>query len=766
MLIGGSLPPFMIASCLTRPQTSDELKALETLRGVTRGGSLPPEDLVLRLESQFSRTKVAGLARIVRARIRLVANDFPGAADLLDASVIHQETSIGDYALLMRGDALEQAGKPSQARAAYDQLIRQYPSSLRRQEATLRSAESSLKAGDGPMVPAFLKELAEKDVATALLLTARAYEQFGEPARAIAAYRRIYFYAPASTEASEASSSLVRLGSSISPQNSEEAIARAERLYQARKYVDASQAYAVALRQFPSSTIAEMQLRSGIAYLNIRKTPEAISALGSVPVSAAEVRAEALFYLAQAYGRSRQWEEARSVLDEMRRNYSSSVFTPRALVSVGKIAEEAKNTADTSYFLRTAVNSYQGSPEVAQAQFDLAWTAHELKNYAESSRMLTEHLAFYANKNTDNRGRAAYWAARDSERSGKLAEARALYQALLVRYEANWYGYLAQQRLEALPRAGNAQKSFPPDSLVGQAVSNLQTVTVAEESSEPEQSIHLTKADQLTNTGLDDWALEELAKASEANPTSPRVNLATARVYRSREDNVQALNVLKKSYPDYSQMEPQELTREEWDVFYPLSYWSIIVGESRARKLDPFQVAGLIRQETIFNSRARSSANAYGLMQVLVPTARLTAKRYGFDTAITAERLFEPRLNIQLGTAYLRDQIDRFGRIEYVAAAYNAGPLRVVRWRESLPADIDEWVEAIPFRETRLYVQGVVRNRLQYERLYDKDGRFRLEVGTRAISAEGRELRPNPPFIEPVNSTVRRRKVTGSQEEE
>ncbi|HKZ00971.1 MAG TPA: lytic transglycosylase domain-containing protein, partial [Pyrinomonadaceae bacterium] len=352
------------------------------------------------------------------------------------------------------------------------------------------------------------------------------------------------------------------------------------------------------------------------------------------------------------------------------------------------------------------------------------------------------------------------------ERSGKVAEARALYQALLVRYDANWYGYLAQQRLEGLRRAGNVQRSFPPDSLVGRAVSNLQTVTVGEESSEPEQSIHLTKADELTNTGLDDWALEELAKASETNPTSPRVNLATARVYRSREDNVQALNVLKKSYPDYSQMEPQELTREEWDVFYPLSYWSIIVGESRARKLDPFQVAGLIRQETIFNSRARSSANAYGLMQVLVPTARLTAKRYGFDTAITAERLFEPRLNIQLGTAYLRDQIDRFGRIEYVAAAYNAGPIRVVRWRESLPADIDEWVEAIPFRETRLYVQGVVRNRLQYERLYDKDGRFRLEVGTRAISAEGRELPSNPPVIEPVNSTVRRRKVTASQEEE
>jgi soluble lytic murein transglycosylase len=98
-------------------------------------------------------------------------------------------------------------------------------------------------------------------------------------------------------------------------------------------------------------------------------------------------------------------------------------------------------------------------------------------------------------------------------------------------------------------------------------------------------------------------------------------------------------------------------------------------------------------------------------MQVLVPTGRLTARKYGVNREITAESLYEPRLNIQLGTAYLRDQIDKFGRIEYVAAAYNAGPNRAVAWKASLPLEIDEWAEAVPFKETRGYVQGVVRNR-------------------------------------------------------
>ena len=279
-------------------------------------------------------------------------------------------------------------------------------------------------------------------------------------------------------------------------------------------------------------------------------------------------------------------------------------------------------------------------------------------------------------------------------------------------------------------------RTFPPDSVVARAIANLQTITVAEETAGANEDKLIAKSDELNNVGLNDWALEELAVASSSAGNSPKVNLAIAQVYRSEEDNVRALNVLKKSFPDYSQMKPAEMTREQWDVFYPLSYWDIIVQESRAKSLDPYQVAGLIRQETVFMSRARSSARAYGLMQLLVPTGTLTAKKYGVERAITEESLYEPRLNIQLGTAYLRDQIDKFGRIEYVAAAYNAGPNRAVQWRSTLPAEMDEWAEAVPFKETRGYVQGVVRNRLQYQRLYDANGKFRAEVGTRAVTKQ------------------------------
>ncbi len=183
-------------------------------------------------------------------------------------------------------------------------------------------------------------------------------------------------------------------------------------------------------------------------------------------------------------------------------------------------------------------------------------------------------------------------------------------------------------------------------------------------------------------------------------------------------------------------MFPEEMGQEEWSIFYPLTNWNEIKSWAKNRNLDAYQVAGLIRQESVFNPKAKSGANAYGLMQLLIPTARATAKKYGNASVITGESLFQPALNIELGTAYMRDQLDKFGRIEYMAVAYNAGPGRVPQWRATLPMEMDEFVEEIPFRETKGYVQGVIRNSAQYRRLYAENGNFKPNVGTRPLRGE------------------------------
>ena len=143
------------------------------------------------------------------------------------------------------------------------------------------------------------------------------------------------------------------------------------------------------------------------------------------------------------------------------------------------------------------MNFYPGNIEVTPAQFYIAWQAHEAKNFAEAGRLLTEHLALYAGNNSDFRGKAAYWAARDSERAGNRAWAMSLYGALQKRYDANWYGYLAKQRLEDLQRAGVRPQTVSPGSTEAKAIANLETVTVAEETAGANEDAHIVKADQL-----------------------------------------------------------------------------------------------------------------------------------------------------------------------------------------------------------------------------------------------------------------------------
>ncbi len=763
-------PLFLIASCRPLQQTPQELQARQTLRSMTRGGVMPAEDAVAKIEKDFPNTTAGSLAKIVHARIKLNARDYAGAASLLDSGAIAQYTVIGDYALWMRANALEQAGRRVEARAAYEKLARDFPNSLRAREALIRDAQMLIQDGQAAAVPVILDKVRKADPSSAPmsmtthdpgldLLRAKAYEQTGDTTQALAAYRRIYFFWPASVEASEAATAIPRLNSSLSAANQGEALTRAQKLFAAKRFSEAYDAYTTAFTGFPTSATPEEQANRVIAAANSRRFPEATAALNSLP-SSSPARAEAMFNLALAYGRAKQWTPARGTTDELHRLSPGSPWSMRSYVQLGQLAEGAKDEVNASYFYRAAVNFFPGNAEVTPAQFYIAWAAHEAKNFAESSRLLTEHLALYAGNNSDFRGKAAYWAARDSERAGKLAEARAIYHGLQDRYDANWYGYLAKQRLDDLSRSGrSAGTEFAADSVVGRALANLKTVTVAEETAGADEDQHIAKADQLSLVGTDDWALSELNVAAAAAPASPRVNLAIAKIFRAQNDNVQALNYLKKSYPDYSQMNPEEMRPDEWDVFYPLQYWDIIKQESRARSLDPYQVAGLIRQETVFNPRAVSSARAYGLMQLVVPTAITTARRVGVDRSITMESLFEPRLNIQLGTAYFKDQIDKYGRIEYVAAAYNAGPGRVVQWRASLPLQIDEWQEAVPFRETRLYIQGVVRNTLQYRRLYDDNGNFRSEVGAHAIY-------PSPNSnASPGNDTIRIRRTIGEEEE-
>jgi soluble lytic murein transglycosylase len=722
-----------------------EEQALASLRQMTSSGKLPPEDVVAGIEARFAGKRAGALAKLLHARIRFENNDFTGAAAVLNSDVFRQKTKIADHAMWLRGRALQSAGNHAEAMAVLDRLLKDFPDSIRVRDAKLLWATSAIAAGRAVDVPGFLVDLSERNDGDALLSTAKAFEAQTSQTEAIRYYRRTYFFAAGSQAAKDAEARLTALSQSLTPQTADEQLVRADKLLAAKNYADAAAAYIVLANNFPNSLTPQTRLRRLTALAGSGKMADAQSALNSLPESAKE-REEGYRQLVLGYAKAKMWPQARVTADEMRSKYPAGTLVAKTFIDAGLAARDAKNRTDEGYFLNTAVAAFPNAIEVAQAQFEAAWFQHESNNLILSSQMLTEHLARYVDKDTTNRGVAGYWAARDSERSGKLAEACALYDGVAYRYGSNWYGYLALGRLSTMKNQGNCRSIVAPNPTVAKAVANLRVVTVAAETSTAKELARVDKSDELSAIGLFDWSIDELNEAKKTAKNSPRINLALARHYRLKGDNTAAFLALKASYPDYAQMFPEEMGREEWSIFYPLTNWSDIRYWAKERNLDPYQVAGLIRQESVFNPFAKSGANAYGLMQLLVPTARSVAKKYVSKTSmITSDSLYQAPLNIELGTAYMRDQMDKFVRLEYVAVAYNAGPGRVPQWRATLPAEMDEFVEQIPFKETKLYVQGVIRNTAQYRRLYDENGNFKANVGSRPLRGEI-DTRPRDEF--------------------
>ncbi len=154
-------------------------------------------------------------------------------------------------------------------------------------------------------------------------------------------------------------------------------------------------------------------------------------------------------------------------------------------------------------------------------------------------------------------------------------------------------------------------------------------------------------------------------------------------------------------------------------IFFPRPYEDLVASYSRERGMDPSLVLSLIREESFFRSDVRSPANAYGLMQLLHGTARQVANGSGLK--VKAKDLYDPELNIRLGLEYLKTLLERYdGRLYLALAAYNAGPHRVDQWLQDFPlADEEEFIEMIPFSETRNYVKNILRNYFFYRYYYD-----------------------------------------------
>jgi soluble lytic murein transglycosylase len=228
--------------------------------------------------------------------------------------------------------------------------------------------------------------------------------------------------------------------------------------------------------------------------------------------------------------------------------------------------------------------------------------------------------------------------------------------------------------------------------------------------------VRIERARLLRTAGLDNLADSELRFGARSGEQATLLAMELAGAAGAPH---QALHIMKAMTPDYLGLPLDGASRRFWEMLFPLPYRGELFQDAQAQGLDPYLVAGLIRQESEFDPAARSHAAALGLMQVRPGTGRQYSRQAGIPR-FTSLVLFEPGANLKIGVAILRSMLDKNGgQAEPTLAAYDAGPERAAEWlgwntyRE--PA---EFVESVPFTETRDYIQAVLRNADLYRRLY------------------------------------------------
>ncbi len=292
-----------------------------------------------------------------------------------------------------------------------------------------------------------------------------------------------------------------------------------------------------------------------------------------------------------------------------------------------------------------------------------------------------------------------YWSGRSRLALGQSDRARQLFVETVRRYKHAYHGIRAQ---DALARVGGVS-AVPP------------TLTAEGPPLElPLPEPRASRARQLLLIERLDEAKGELSLLPEA----PRVTATLAWVDWRRGRFRPAITAMKRAYPEWVGEAGERLPREVWQVLFPIRYERELLAAAREDGLDPALVAALILQESSYDAAALSHAGARGLMQVMPATGRRIARAKGVRFRRAA--LNDPETSLDFGTHYLRQMSERYGgAVEEVLAAYNAGPHRVDAWTlvrgEQTPED---FIETIPFSETRGYVMIVLANREQYRRLY------------------------------------------------
>jgi soluble lytic murein transglycosylase len=661
---------------------------------------------------RHSKEDAGALAWLAIGYARILDRNFAQAIDPLNRAKPHAG-DFGDYVNYYLGTAYQQSGRLAEAIATFSTFDKSYPESLLIRDAHIVYANALVADGRASEAIELLENDRQPVRADLELALGRAYEADNQAAKALAIFRNLYYTMPLSWEASQVQGDLDKLAAAAQakPVSVDALRTRADLLAKGKQFADAANEYRGLLNEVAPSERPTVEIELAESLRHSGQNKDAKKMLESMPDSTPELNAERLFNLAEIARNANDDDSFLRMVEQLREQYPASPWLEQALLSAGNIHLLRRDYDKAIDSYRELQQRFPNGGRAPYAHWKAAWLTLRQGRTDQAKKDFDDQISGYPS--SSEVPAALYWRGRLAEEDNDQAMARAYYKKLSSRYRNYYYGELARQRLAKLKK----DDGDPPDYPVLDRVPPLSSSDKITADEVPTDNLRVQKAELLANGALLDFAVRELRAAAEEE----KGNWASAEIARLYDDAGRydmAIETLKHAAPNYFAVDLPYLPRSYWEALFPKPYWTDLKHYASANALDPYLVASLIRQESAFNPNAVSHANAVGLMQLLPKVGKGVAKQEKLKHFST-QQLFTPATNMRLGTRYFRGMVDKFGSFEYALAAYNAGTDRVQDWMgQGKYRDPQEFVESIPFTETREYVQNILRNANVYRQLY------------------------------------------------
>ncbi len=403
---------------------------------------------------------------------------------------------------------------------------------------------------------------------------------------------------------------------------------------------------------------------------------------------------------------------------EFARRYPDSQGADEALWQAGMAYERRGRHRDARKLFLALAKTYPTSSYADRAAWRAEFALYQTRQYAAAARGFSR-LASQTDENY-MRDQSYYWAGKCHQKLGQKAEAQLWIGRASEGFPNSYYSARARA---VLGKTEDVSLEVPQR---GESPSMGQLY-------EPSAQAHIHKGDALASIGLYRDAAREYDRAQRIHARNAFALEDLMRRYERVRAMHKALQVSNRIVI-LQREQGMPMTRASFRRLYPTYYWGEINQVARAMDLDPHLVIAIMRQESAFNADAVSRAGARGLMQVMPKTGRNMARLVKLENFST-EDLHDPHTSILLGGKHLSDHLKSFQKDEHrqlglALSAYNAGLGAAKRWGKHLTRrDVDEFVERIPYKETRNYVKLVYRNYRVYSFLCDARLRAETSIG-------------------------------------